>query len=419
MNTPQAIPSPAVQENALAPLPRINVHIFCEAPQTAPVMQAVAADRRMSRASVEIYSGGIPAAVQYYAQTPTPHLLVVESVKQRDELLADLGALAQVCSPDTKVIVVGHLNDITVYRLLISQGIADYLVMPLDAQQILASFSSLFHSSEATAMGRVLTFMGAKGGVGASVIAHNVAWLLAGRYATGTVIADLDLAFGTAGLDFNVDPAQGILEALSSKDRLDGVLMDRLLTKCSERLLLLASPGSVDRVIDIQAETLEIVLDLLRASNPVTVVDMPTTWADWMKAAVRQTDTMVIVATPELASLRNAKSLVDNMKGMRPNDEPPLLVLNQMEMGKRPEIPPAEFARSVGLDVTTIIPFDAQTFGQAVTNGQMIPEVAPKSKAAEAIEELARRISGVEIPADNKKSGSLVGSLLGKLSKKG
>jgi pilus assembly protein CpaE len=235
-----------------------------------------------------------------------------------------------------------------------------------------------------------------------------------------TVIADLDLAFGTAGLDFNVDPAQGILEALSSKDRLDGVLIDRLLTKCSERLLLLASPGSVDRVIDIHAETLEIILDLLRSSTPVTVIDMPTTWAGWMKAAVQQTDTMVIVATPELASLRNTKSLVDNMKGMRPNDEPPLLVLNQMEMGKRPEIPAADFARSVGLEVTSIIPFDAQAFGQAVTNGQMLMEVAPKSKAAAALEDLAQRISG--IPAEQgkstKKSSSLVGSLLGKLLKK-
>ena len=419
MNTQQTMPAAVKGAESLALLPRINVHVFCDSPQMAQTMQAVSADRRMSRAHMEIYSGGIPAAAQYYMQTATPQLLVVESAKERDGLLADLGALAQVCSPETKVIVLGHVNDISFYHLLISQGISDYLAAPLSPQQILSAFSSLFQNPEASSLGRVITFMGSKGGVGSSVIAHNVAWLLA-RQGAGTVIAYLDLAFGTAGLDFNVDPAQGILDALSSKDRLDGVFIDRLLTKCSERLLLLASPSSVDRVTDIQGETLEIILDLLRDSNPHTIVDLPTTWENWMKVAVAQTDVMVIVATPELASLRNTKSLVDNMKSIRPNDAPPLLVLNQVEMNKRPEIPVAEFARAAGLEVSFIIPFDAQTFGQAMTNGQMITEVAPRSKAAEVLQALTETILGGEVNTENKKkSSSLLAPLLSKLAKKG
>ncbi len=421
MNTQHATSPAATDSGPVALLPRIDVHVFCDSPQTEQAMQAVSADRRMSRTHMTVRSGGIPAATEYYSQAMTPQLLAVESTKDADGLLADLGMLAQVCSPETKVVVIGHINDIGFYHTLIAQGISDYLVAPLDAQQILSAFGALFQNPGAASLGRIVTFMGAKGGVGSSVIAHNVAWLLSGRHGVDTVIADLDLAFGTAGLDFNVDPAQGILDALSSKERLDGVFLDRLLTRCSERLLLLASPSAVDRVADIPTETLEIILDLLRDGNPVTIVDLPTTWENWMRAAVVQTDVMVIVATPELASLRNTKSLVDNMRSMRPNDAPPLLVLNQMEMGKRPEIPPADFARAVGLEVSLSIPFDAQTFGQAMTNGQMIAEVAPRSQAAVALESLAEMVMGGEEGAAGKKAkkkgGSLLAPLLGKLKK--
>ncbi len=419
MNTPIVAPVPAAEEN-LPPLPRINVHVFCEAPDTAPVMQAVAADRRMSRAHMDIYSGGIPAAAQYYTQTPTPQLLVVESTKPRDAMMADLAVLAQVCSADTQVIVMGHVNDIMLYRELLAQGIGDYITAPFSAQQILTSFAGLFHGESAASLGKVVTFMGARGGVGSSFLSHNVAWLISNTYQTGTVIADLDLAFGTAGLDFNQDPAQGIFEALSSPDRLDPVFIDRLLTKCSERLLLLASPGSVDQVTSIQDETLEIIIDVLRSSNPYTVMDLPSSWDNWMRVVLQQTDKLVIVATPELASLRNTKSLADKIKALRPNDAPPLLVLNQVNMGKRPEIPASEFARAVGLEISVTIPFDAESFGQAATNGQMITQAAPKSEAAQAIARLAGLIFGANPEQGGTAKGiSFLKPLLDKLGKKG
>jgi len=417
MNTPIVAPVSATEEN-LPPLPRINVQAFCETPQAAPVLQAVAADRRMSRAHMDVYSGGIPAAIQYYSQTTTPQLLVVESSKPREGLLADLAGLAQVCSAETRVIVLGHVNDISLYRELLAQGLSDYLAAPFSPQQILASFSALFGNGEAAKLGKVVSFMGAKGGVGSSFLAHNVAWLLSSEYKADTVIADLDLAFGTAGLDFNLDPAQGILEALSSADRIDPIFIDRLLTKCSDRLLLLASPSSVHDSVNIEEETLEIIIDVLRTSTPFTILDLPSTWDKWMKSVLIQSDKLVIVATPELASLRNTKSLADTIKGLRPNDEPPILILNQVQMGKRPEIPAAEFARAAGLEISLSIPFDAQTFGQAATNGQMIPQIAPKSQAAEILEQAAALIFNGEIKSTEKKGSSFLKPLLDKLGKK-
>ena len=97
-------------------------------------------------------------------------------------------------------------------------------------------------------------FVGAKGGCGSSTLAHNVA-LSAFAEATqsNTVIVDYDLAFGTAGLDFNQDPFQGISDALSKPDRLDPTLLDRMTARCGERLSLFAAPASLDDDYDISA----------------------------------------------------------------------------------------------------------------------------------------------------------------------
>jgi len=245
----------------------------------------------------------------------------------------------------------------------------------------------------------VLAFVGAKGGVGSSTIAHNAAWQISKRHDTVTVITDLDLAFGTAGLNFNQDVSAGIYDALGQPDRLDSTLIERLLTKLGDRLSLLSGPGGVDRDINIEAHAVETILGAMRSSVPCIVVDVPNMWAPWIKYTLMHADQVIITATPELAALRNTKNLVDMLKQARPNDPPPKLVLNQVGVPKRPEIPAAEFGKAVGVDVSCIIPYDAQTFGTAQSNGQMIFEVAAKSKAADALTNFAQSLIGTEKPA--------------------
>ncbi len=402
-------------ESHLPPLPRINVHMFCATPEVARAMQEAAADRHLFRTHAVVSEGGIEAAVRAYAETATPDVLVVESAAPREELFGELARLAEVCTVDTKVVVIGHINDITLYRQLLAEGVHDYLTAPLHATQLVQSLAMLFVDAPAEKLGRVLVFMGAKGGVGASIIAHHVAWELAERHAINTVLADLDLAFGTAGLDLGQDPVQGIVDALLATDRLDEVFLDRLLHKCSEHLLLLAAPSAVDKAVDIEAEALDLVLDALRATTPLTVLDMPSNWEGWMKVPLMHADDIVIVSSPELAALRNVKSLVDNIRALRSGREgQPLLVVNQVGMGKRPEIPAEKFEELTGLEIAASIPFDEKSFGQAATESRMLFEVAPKSEAARLLVALADRLSG-RPPVSEKKGGSLLAPLLGRL----
>ena len=379
---------------AIAPVPRVTMQAFCETAEIAAVLQASAGDRRMQKAHVKVQMGGAPAALEAYRTAPTPNVIVLESSGERGALLGQLDSLADVCDPGTKVLVVGHVNDVVLYRELTRRGVSEYLIAPVQVLDVVRAVSELFHAPGAEPVGRTIAVVGAKGGVGASTVAHNLAWALAGKLLNSTVIVDLDIAFGTAGLDFNQDPPQGISEAVFAPDRLDSNLVDRLLSKCSDHLSLLAAPAALDRTVDLSETALDGILDILRASIPTIVFDVPHVWTAWSRRLLVGADEIVIVAAPELASLRNAKNLYDLLRGGRPNDQLPKVVLNMVGVPKRPEIPVAEFATALGTQLAAVISFDAQLFGTAANNGQMIAEVQPSGKAADVFGDLAGAVTG-------------------------
>ncbi|MBN9437660.1 P-loop NTPase [Bosea sp. (in: a-proteobacteria)] len=381
-------------EEIIAPLPRITLQAFCETQEVAAAMQAVTADRRMDKAQTRIQMGGPAAAVEAFRAAPTPNVIVLETVTEPGRLIASLDALAESCDPGTKVVVIGHVNDVQLYRDLIRRGVSDYLIAPLGVLDVLRTLSELYATPGAQTLGRTIAVVGAKGGVGSSTVAHNLAWAIGRNLGASTVIADLDIAFGTAGLDFNQDPPQGVAEAVFAPERLDANMLDRLLSRCSENLALLAAPAVLDRTVDLGEDALDLLLDLLRASVPCIVLDVPHLWTGWAKRTLIGADEVVIVAAPELASLRNAKNMMDLLRAARPNDSVPRLILNQVGIAKRPEIDAAEFAKALGVEVLNAIPFDAQLFGTAANNGQMVAEVQSGGKAAEAFIQIAMALTG-------------------------
>jgi pilus assembly protein CpaE len=394
----------------MRPLPRISVHAFCESEPLQRVMERCANDRRMSKVSMRITSGGTAAAANMFANAPTPNLIILETRANAANLLAELAPLAAVCDPSTKVIIVGDYNDIALYRELIRNGISEYMVQPVAMPDIMTAMAAIFVDPEAEPLGRSIAFIGAKGGVGASTIAHNCAFGISNLFSTETILADLDLPYGTANIDFDQDPAQGIAEAVFAPERLDEVFLDRLLTKCSEHLSLLAAPSVLDRAYDFDGQAFQPVLEVLQRSAPVTVLDIPHAWSDWTRSVLAAVDEVVICAVPDLANLRNAKNLLDALRKMRPNDKPPHLVLNQVGMPKRPEISPGDFCEPLEMEPIAIIPFDINLFGNAANSGRMISEVDPKSPTAETFSQISHIVTG-RIAVKKAKKGGLLGLL--------
>ncbi|MBX5026498.1 AAA family ATPase [Rhizobium lentis] len=397
----------------MRPLPRISVHAFCESESLQHVMERCANDRRMAKVSMRITSGGIAAAANMFAAAPTPNLIILETKANSGSLLGELAPLAAVCDPTTKVVIVGYYNDIGLYRELIRNGISEYMVQPVAMPDVLTAMASIFVDPEAEPLGRSIAFIGSKGGTGASTIAHNCAFGISNLFSTETILADLDLPYGTANIDFDQDPAQGIAEAVFAPDRLDEVFLDRLLTKCSEHLSLLAAPSLLDRAYDFDGQAFQPVLDVLQRSAPVSVLDVPHAWSEWTRSVLGSVDEVVIAAVPDLANLRNTKNMLDALRKMRPNDKPPHLILNQVGMPKRPEISPSDFCEPLEIDPIAIIPFDINLFGNAANSGRMISEVDPKSPTAETFSQISHIVTGRAAIRKAKKGG-----LLGLLKRK-
>jgi pilus assembly protein CpaE len=381
------------EPNSARPVPRISIQAFCEDQSTANAMQIASEDRRLAKAHFTVHMGGINAAFAHYQESPTPNLIILESFEDRDTLLGDLDRLAEVCDAGTKVVVIGHRNDVLLYREVLRRGVSEYVVAPISPVSVMEAISNLYNDPSSDPVGHIIAFVGAKGGVGSSTVCHNTAWAISEALKSDVVITDLDLAFGTAGLDFNQDPTQGIADALASPERLDEVLLDRLLTKCSQHLSLFAAPGVLDREFDLSPDACEIVLDVVRQNVPYVALDLPHLWAPWTKRLLLQADEIVITAAPDLANLRNAKNLHDLLKSNRKNDSKPHLVLNSVGLPKRPEIPVKEFADALETQPALVVEFDSESFGTAANNGQMIEEVKATAKAAQQFRELALRIT--------------------------
>ncbi|MCV6575263.1 MAG: AAA family ATPase [Cohaesibacter sp.] len=396
------------------PLPRISIQAFCETPQLLSVIEAVKKDRRLARTHIKAFSGGISAATEFFYEAPTPNLIILEATQNYDQLIEDLDQLANVCDSGTKVVLIGHINDVHLYRDLVRRGVSEYVVTPVSPNDLIMVLSELYNDPDTAPLGRTIAFIGAKGGVGSSTIAHNIGWSISHHQTQDVIVADLDVAFGTAGLDFNQDPPQTIADAIKAAERLDDQYLERILTKCSERLSLLTAPAVLDQTTDYDGEFFGHMMELLQNSAPYTILDLPHIWTEWNKHLLLSADEIVITAIPDLANLRNVKNLLDLIHNERSSDGAPKLVINQTGVQKRPEIKAADFASALDYDDYYEIAFDAANFGMAANNGQMLGEMSGTAKIAEIFDELAGRLTGrAEV---QKQSKSLLAPLLKRFS---
>ena len=392
-------------------IPAISVVAFCETGSTAQLVAAVAEDRRMAHATVETHQGGLPAAIAYLAENPTPNLLLLESAAPNATLVGQIDELASLCDEGVQVMVIGATNDISLYRQLMARGVSEYLVPPVAPVQVVRSIGNLFADPDAPFVGKSISVIGAKGGVGASTIAHNLAWSLSENTRVNTALIDLDLSFGTTALDFNHENTQTVTDALLAPDRVDDAVITRLLSKATDRLSLFTAPASVAQVLDIPPEAYTTVINGVRRVMPYVVLDLPHTWNNWLVQTLVASDEVILVCQPDLASLRNGKNMLDMITAERPNDASPRLIINMTGVPKRPEIPVKDFAAAMGIEPDIILPFDPQLFGNASNNGQMISETDPQAKPSIAIDHMASLLTGREVEQVSK---SFLKKMLGK-----
>ena len=169
---------PPLSDDYIAPAPRVSVQAFCESTATADAVQSAGLDRRLAKAHLTMKMGGMATAIETYHSVPTPNVIILET-KSGEDILTGLDELATVCDAGTRVVVIGSEEDSAPYRELVRRGVSDYVIGPVETLDVVRAICGLFSASEAVAVGRIIAVVGAKGGVGASTVAHNVAWAIA------------------------------------------------------------------------------------------------------------------------------------------------------------------------------------------------------------------------------------------------
>lgn len=390
-DTPRLVagePWRALAPAAGKPAPPIIVHAAWDRPESGEVMDAFAADKRMARATVRVQRGGVEAAVGSASRGEPPDLVLVDSTHGGAQLLNGLDRLRAV-APDAQVIVIGATNDITLLRELAARGVSQYLVAPTRAEQLLRVVCGLYEDFDRS---KTIAVIGARGGLGASSIAYNIAWSIAERQRARTALVDLDVAFGAHGLTPNGASAcsfASVLNAADDEDAFDAATLER-----GERLRIMPSPAQLDGGPEFGIAAVERVMRCARRASPYVVLDLPHMWSSWISHVLERADEVVIVSSPDLASLRNTENFLRALDGARPGRNPPCVILSQTGVPKRPEISLKDFSGSVRSPPVASVPYEPTLFGAAAIGDCALAEVDAEAKAAKIIEEVSWALTG-------------------------
>ncbi len=353
---------------------------FASDAQDAETIKQFAAKHGWADSCVK--QGDIKSATEFLKNNPSPTLLLVE-ITSAGEAKAQLDGLAEVCSPDTKVIVIGTVNEYSFFCWLMDIGISSYLLKPmteqvLDGAYVKSVTRTAVQSTSAKQLGKIIALVGARGGVGSTTLAINLAGVIAESSKKNTALVDLDPTDGSIALSLDLEPSRGFREALEKPDRIDPLFIDRVMHKQGKYLSVLSSEESLYEPMAADDSAADILMKELRDRFQVIILDLPRHLDGFSQKCLSQAEQVVLVAELTLSSLRDTLRLSDALRDMF-KLKPPLVVVNRVGMAAKQAVTPADFEKGVGAKIAYSIPFAPDVFMQI---GNEIPAVKARSNAA-------------------------------------
>jgi pilus assembly protein CpaE len=372
-----------------------------------PLMAFVDAEteRVLQEASVllgrsAIMRGGIAKAIDYLSEERSPHLLLVD-ISGIDLPLSQIHTLADVCEPGTTVVAIGDHNDVGLYRDLIDAGVSHYIVKPLTRELLTKALTPKVNSGDigrsSLKLGKLVSVIGARGGVGATTLACNLAWHLANRQSRRVALVDLDLQHGDCGFLFNLNTAPGFRDALANPLRLDHLLLDRIMTQHGERLFVLGSEEPLHEHVQFTAPAIDALFSVLQSQFHYVVVDVPRSSAPAYRRAVEIADRRIIVVDQTMRAMRDASRLIRLFNSGTPGIEHSaehrnIFVVNRIgEAGNR-SLSLKEIQSILKVQPTGLIPFLPSLMTPAAHAGEIAAN--KRGKFADAVGVLALELSG-------------------------
>ena len=364
--------------------------------------------------------GGLRNAVQSLSITASPNILMVDLSESGDPL-NDINALAEVCEPGTVVIAIGQVNDVRLYRDLLSSGIHDYLLKPLSPGQIRDSlvnaqaiFSSPKQGDAGAGKSHISTaVIGTRGGVGASTLATSLAWLFSTDHKLPTALLDLDIHFGTGALSLDLEPGRGLTDAIENPSRIDGLFIERAMIRANDHLAILSAEAPINSPLMTDGSAFVQLEEEFRQAFEMTVIDLPRNMLINFPHLLADVNVVVLATEMTLASARDAIRLISWLKTNAAHVKV-VIVANKVQQAVG-EISKADFEASIERSINYFVPFDVKAAVNAAKLGQTFAEANRMSKAGGAMREVAKAVIGASDSDETVGTKVAKKSLLGKL----
>lgn len=356
----------------------------------------------------KVRAGDLAAARKAIDPKSPPDLMLLD-ISGSAEPVAALDELMQLCPRTTRLLVIGSVNDVSLYRSLTSLGVVDYLVKPVSGEVLHDALAALLDDRGPESNGlstRITAFLGTRGGIGTTSIAVSTAWYFVNEFHQRAALIDLDLHFGTLALGLDLEPGRGLREALEHPERIDGLLISSAMSSAGDRLKVLAGEESLDETMHFHAEGFTPLFELLANDFDQLVIDLPRALDEGSRHVISSADAFVVVTDLSLAGLRDALRTLDLVKRIG-GKAAPIVVASQVGAPHRGEISQREFERGLGQSLDHLVSYDPKAAVAMARHGKALPAASRTSKVAEEILTLAQRLSG----RDTAKKRSLLGRL--------
>lgn len=339
--------------------------------------------------------------------TGAPVVVVLGPSCATDHDLSAADDLVRTHRETGTVLVAGELTTQLLQQAL-RAGVRDVLAAPVDTGQLTQAVARVADTLAPSAptlggldadleggdLGQVITVFSTKGGAGKSVIASNLAVVLAQRSEKPVVLVDADLQFGDIAVMLKLAPQHTIVDAVSAIQKLDAPLLQSLLVRHDPSgLLVLPAPLEPAFADQIGAEEMVRIVEVLRTFCSHVVVDTPAYFNDVVLGLIDASDDVLLVAGMDIPNIKNVKIGLQTLRLLNTPMEKLHLVLNRSNSKVKLEI--GEVEKTLQIKAESLVPSDI-VVPQAVNKGAPVVLTSPKSGVTKAIEELADLFSKSE-----------------------
>ncbi|MFH1158895.1 MAG: type II secretion protein ATPase [Pseudomonadota bacterium] len=380
----------------LLPASRVDFYVLDEG--TAALAQKLAVDWRFARVGMKVERAGIEAAISHYRETAAPELVVIETNDIGETFIEQLGGLAGVCAAGTDAVIIGPNNDVHLYRSLVGMGVRDYLVRPVSEEDMAKVIARTLIDKRGISGSRLVAVIGSKGGVGATSVAQILAWNIAEALGQKTMLMDVAGSAGSIGIAHGLEPSTTLMEAV----RLGGTGTDddmkRIYQSVSERLSALVCGGEPILMEPSAPDDIETLVSRVMQKFPVVIVDLSQAIRPVQKRLLERAARIVMVTTPMLSALRNARTLLGETKTLKAHLKETDLVVNMRGMASSEEIPAREIKEALGMGIepSATLPYMPKIFSASEASGKAVGQNKNAGGVMEALMPIAEKASAIK-----------------------